>query len=208
MFTHPSKLLQQLYPSLHWKVKTLKPSIYLTFDDGPTPGVTEWVLDILKRYDAKATFFCIGKNVAAHPELYQQLIAEGHAVGNHTYHHLNGWKTTKKKYLEDVEKGAQLINSKLFRPPYGKITPKQIEELKKEFKIVMWSVLTKDYDSKTSKEKSLANSIKQLKPGDILTFHDSLKSSEKMKYILENLLKEVLQRKWQCLKITDSELVH
>lgn len=206
MFTHPSNLLRQLYPSLHWNVKTEKPSIYLTFDDGPTPGVTEWVLDFLKRYNAKATFFCIGKNVAAQPELYQRIIEEGHAVGNHTYHHLNGWKTSKKKYLEDIEKCTQLINSKLFRPPYGKISSQQIRELKSQFKIVMWSILSKDYDPKISKEKSLEICLKQLKAGDIITLHDSIKAADKMKFVLENFLQHVDQKGWDCRKIIESEL--
>tara|TARA_R110002072_G_scaffold56314_1_gene145951 strand:+ start:782 stop:1411 length:630 start_codon:yes stop_codon:yes gene_type:complete len=206
MFTHPSGILKQLYPSLYWNVKTNEPAIFLTFDDGPTPGVTEWILEILKSYNAKATFFCIGKNVEMHPELYQQIVSEGHAVGNHTYQHLNGWKVSKNNYLEDVQKCAQLIDSKIFRPPYGKISSQQIRVLKNEFKIVMWSVLSKDYDPRTSKEKSLGISLKQLKGGDIITLHDSLKAADKMKYVLENLLQHTQQKGWILKKITESEL--
>lgn len=202
MFTHPSSFLRQLYPSLQWKVVTKEPSIYLTFDDGPTPGVTDWVLDKLKQYNAKATFFCIGKNVAAHPQLYQRIIQEGHEVGNHSYNHLNGWKYTSNAYAQDVMKCAELVDSKLFRPPYGKISPAQIMALKKDFKIVMWSVLSKDYHPGTSKERSLEITIKQLEKGDIIIMHDSLKAEQSMKYVLENLLILAQEKGWKCKKIT------
>ena len=195
--------MRQLYPSLEWKVDTNEPNIYLTFDDGPTPGVTEWVLDTLKKYNAQATFFCIGKNVAAHPEIYQRVIDEGHQVGNHSFNHVNGWKNTSSTYVHDVKQCAELVESKLFRPPYGKISPTQIKALKKDFKIIMWSVLSKDFHPGTSKEKSLKITLKQLKKGDIIILHDSVKAEENMKYVLEKLLIYAQEKGWKCKKLSD-----
>ena len=170
--------------------------IYLTFDDGPIPGVTEKILDILETYNAKATFFCIGENVKKKPKLYQTIIDKGHAVGNHSMNHINGFKTSKKKYIEDVLKAKKFINSNLFRPPYGKYTPKQHKALKKlGFQTVFWSYLTYDFDSSLKSEKRIINTISNCKNGSILVFHDNLKD-------LTTILKNLSMESYTFLEIT------
>ena len=203
MITHPSLLIRKIYPSLHWRISAENDSagVYLTFDDGPTPGVTNLVLKLLKKFNAKATFFCVGKNVVRYPQLYQKIIAEGHQVGNHGFNHLNGWKTSSEEYIQDVLLCANSVNSNLFRPPYGKISNRQIRLLKKNFHIIMWSVLSMDYSAKVPKEKSLSITLKKLKNGDIVTMHDSLKAKENMLFVLEHLLEHLEQRKWKSKKI-------
>ena len=193
------RFIQRLYPERIWAFPNKKDSVYLTFDDGPIPEVTPWVLDELKKHNAKATFFCIGENVKKHPQIFQRIIAEGHAVGNHTFNHLNGWKTNASAYIENVEKAERQMksnsefriqNSELFRPPYGKITSKQAKILqKKGFKIVMWDVLSYDFDSSISEEKCLQNVLKSIKPGSIVVFHDSLKAEKNLRYVLPEVLK-------------------
>lgn len=181
--------LKKIYPNRVWDIATKEKIIYLTFDDGPHPEVTPFVLDELKKYNAKATFFCIGKNVLAYPSIYKRILEEGHQVGNHTQHHLNGWKTDKKNYLADVAEAANHINSNLFRPPYGRIRASQVkgigESLKsKSAKIVMWDVLSGDFDDSLSKEKCLNNVISKTRPGSIIVFHDSEKAFPRLKYTL------------------------
>lgn len=177
------------YPDLVWSIQSQN-SIYLTFDDGPTPKITPWVLDELKNVKARATFFCIGKNLEANPELGKRIIEEGHQIGNHTYSHLNGWKTTTSNYLEDVRLGEEVIreqgvDSTFFRPPYGRIRRGQIKRLSK--KLIMWSHLSWDFDSKLNVEKSISK-LKCAKPGSILVFHDNEKSFENLKVILPEIL--------------------
>jgi peptidoglycan-N-acetylglucosamine deacetylase len=189
------KLLKKAFPNLVWELPAKEKTIYLTFDDGPTPEITEWTLDILKQFDAKATFFCIGKNVEEHPEIFNKIITDGHAIGNHTYNHLKGWKTKTDDYVNSVLRTQKvLFNQKskrvcLFRPPYGQIKPKQIQELSQlGFKIIMWSVLSIDYDIAVPKEKCLKNVIDNTSPGDIVVFHDSIKASKNMQYALPKVL--------------------
>ena len=185
----PPFLLQQILPkSLSWQVITSGKAVFLTFDDGPTPGVTEKILDILRSYSAQATFFCVGENVAKNPGLYQRILEEGHAVGNHTFNHLNGWKTPTDIYLDNVIKCRNHIDSALFRPPYGRLTRSQIAALKKDYRIIMWSFLSMDYDRRVSKEKCLANVKKNLKPGSVIVFHDSLKAAETVKFVLSKFI--------------------
>jgi len=193
MLTHPAFVLKTLYPSLIWDIETEEKVLYLTFDDGPTPGVTDELLDMLKKHKAKATFFCVGKNIENHPDLYQRILEEGHEIGNHTFNHKNGWTSNNLEYLKDVQKFDKLHKSKFFRPPYGRLKPAQIQVLKDRYKIIMWSVLTMDYHSGSSKETCYQNAIKKLKAGDILVFHDSLKAGEKMLYTVERLLAEQSQ---------------
>lgn len=163
--------------------------MYLTFDDGPEKTITPWVLDLLKEYDAKGTFFCIGQNVKKLPQLYERLINEGHSVGNHTHNHTNGWKISAKDYLADTLKASQLISSRLFRPPYGRISPKQIQLLKDQgFHIIMWSILSMDWNAKVSHEKCADNVIQHATSGDIVVFHDSLKAAANLKYALPKVL--------------------
>ena len=184
-------LIKKLYPECLWDVRTNENIIYLTFDDGPTPEVTSYVLDELKKYNAKATFFCIGKNVKEHFDIYKRVISEGHKPGNHTFNHLNGWKTGDRIYLEDIEQAVNIIDSEYFRPPYGRITKFQLKALQGEklkLKTVMWSVLSGDFDVKISAENCYLNVIKNVKPGSIIVFHDSLKAFPRLQYTLPRVL--------------------
>lgn len=183
-------LLKKIYPTLIWdKNITDTNAIYLTFDDGPHPIATPFVLDVLKEYNAKATFFCIGKNVEQYPEIYEKIIAEGHSTGNHTHNHFNGFKTDDNDYIKNVKQATEHISSSLFRPPYGRITrfqAKLIQQL--GFKIIMWDVLSGDFDIKLSKEKCLENVLLNTKKGSIIVFHDSEKALKKLEYALPKAL--------------------
>ena len=181
-------------------------TLYLTFDDGPHPIATPFVLNQLKRYNALATFFCIGKNVVAHQDIYDQIINEGHAVGNHTFNHLNGWKTNNDVYLEDVSQASRNIDSNLFRPPYGRITSFQASNLKpamkgKEPRVIMWDVLSGDFDINCTAEQCLANVVLTAVPGSIIVFHDSEKALTKVKYALPRVLKYFHEKGYQFRSI-------
>jgi len=178
------------YPSLVWNIPTKEKTIFLTFDDGPTPEITEKVLDLLKQYNAKATFFCLGKNVAAHQDIYQSIINQGHATGNHSYNHLHGWKTDDAIYFDDVQKCNEEVNSHLFRPPYGRIKFSQIKKLKQNYKIIMWDILSGDFDKNLSKEKSLSVLLNNIRKDSIVVYHDSIKGSEKMFHSLPIILEQ------------------
>jgi peptidoglycan/xylan/chitin deacetylase (PgdA/CDA1 family) len=178
--------------------------IYLTFDDGPHPAATPFVLDTLKDYSAKATFFCIGKNVLDQPALYERIITEGHAVGNHTFNHLNGWKTADAVYMEDISKAKKYIDSYLFRPPYGKITPFQLRLLAKDkfkMKPIMWTVLSGDFDVKLSKETCLLNVLTTASNGSIIVFHDSQKAFVNLQFVLPKVLNHFEQKGFRFEKI-------
>jgi peptidoglycan/xylan/chitin deacetylase (PgdA/CDA1 family) len=194
------KLLRALAPSFAiWEKPVLpeEPAVYLTFDDGPHPIATPFVLDYLAKYEAKATFFCIGKNVVEYPEIYHRILNEGHAVGNHTHNHLNGWHTKSDIYIENTQQAAQYINSNLFRPPYGRIKKIQAGKLHEMgYSIVMWSLLSGDFDIKISPERCLENVVFNLKPGDIVVFHDSQKAWERMNYVLPRVLEHCKKNKW------------
>lgn len=180
-----------------WEMPSHEKVIYLTFDDGPHPEATSFVLNTLKDYNAKATFFCIGKNVLDQPALYERIITEGHAVGNHTFNHLNGWKTADSVYMENIAKAKNYIDSSLFRPPYGKITPFQLRLLAKEkFKLipVMWTVLSGDFDAKLSKESCLENVLTTTNNGSIVVFHDSQKALVKLQFVLPKFLNYFKQK--------------
>lgn len=185
--------LKKIYRHRLWQVATKEKIIYLTFDDGPHPVVTPFVLDELKKYQAKATFFCIGKNVADYPVLYNRIIDEGHKVGNHTQQHLNGWKTTNETYLSDVALAAGYIQSNLFRPPYGRLKSIQAKHIRdamknKLAKIVMWDVLSGDFDESLSGEQCLQNVINHSSSGSIVVFHDSDKAFSRLQYTLPKTL--------------------
>lgn len=203
MITHPAAFLRSLYPSLQWRVKTDKKILYLTFDDGPTEGVTEELLDLLKTYQAKASFFCIGKNIEAHPKIFRRILEEGHEIGNHTYHHFNGWKRKNIDFLKDVKAFEKLYQTQYFRPPYGKMKPVQIKLLREDYQIMMWSALSMDYDLGVSKEKCYENANKKLKAGDILLFHDSKKAGKKMMYAVERILKERIAEGYQFQSLSN-----
>lgn len=181
-------LLKPLAKDLLWHIDTTKREVFFTFDDGPTPGVTDEVLDLLQRYAAKATFFCLGKNAEANPALFNRIKEEGHAIGNHSYDHPDGWKTPTMAYLRNVIKSAYTIKSNLFRPPYGRITPAQISALKKQYKIVMWDVLSADFDIQKTPQQCLSNVVEHVQPGSIVVFHDSVKAKANMLHALEGSL--------------------
>ncbi|MDI9311023.1 MAG: polysaccharide deacetylase family protein [Limnohabitans sp.] len=188
-----NKLIKWLFFNQIWSIPNTQNNIYLTFDDGPTPEITPWVLDILKQENIIATFFCIGKNIEENPEIFQRIIDEGHSAGNHSYNHINGWKTNKKSYLNNIEFCDNVIKKKtldtqgikLFRPPFGKITYTQSKALRnKGYKIIMWDVLTADFDPTISPEKCLENATKKIETGSIIVFHDSKKASKNLQYTL------------------------
>lgn len=174
-------------------------SVFITFDDGPHPSITPFVLATLKKYGAKATFFCIGKNVEKYPKIYQQIIDEGHAVGNHTETHKNGWNTSNLTYLKDVMRASKKIKSNLFRPPYGRIKISQstgIQRLLPQTKIIMWDVLSGDFDTKITPQDCLENVRQNTKPGSIIVFHDSEKAFERLEFTLPNFLEFCQSQNW------------
>jgi peptidoglycan-N-acetylglucosamine deacetylase len=180
--------LKKLYGQCIWNLPDGGEKIlYLSFDDGPHPAITPFVLDELAKYGAKASFFCIGKNVVAHEGVYRRIIAEGHQVGNHTHNHINGWKTKDADYLTDLAAAAEHIHSPLFRPPYGRIRFSQIKQLR-QYRIIMWSVLSGDFDTDISPEKCLRNVLQHARSGDIVVFHDSEKAFERLKVALPGVL--------------------
>ncbi len=171
------KFLKWFIPAI-WTIKDSEKSVYLTFDDGPCPEVTPKVLDILDRYNIKATFFCVGNNVKKYPHIFDLIVSKGHRVGNHTMHHLKGFNSSLNDYIKDVEEADRLINSDLFRPPYGRITIKQLRELKKSYKVIMWDVITRDYNRKLKPEKCFSIVKRFSRKGSIIVFHDSIKSAD------------------------------
>jgi peptidoglycan-N-acetylglucosamine deacetylase len=193
-------IIRFIYPGVTCTIPS-ENKVFITFDDGPTPGVTDKVLDILNQFNAKATFFCLGKNVAAYPELFSRIVKEGHMVGNHGFNHLNGFKTRIKSYIDNVKLAEKYIESELFRPPYGKIRPLQRRQLLKRFKIVMWSVLSKDYNMKLTDSEIIDRVSRGLKPGAIIVFHDSEKTKSRIIGILKASLQEVNSRGLICESI-------
>ena len=209
-------IIKKIFPKYIWDLPNNENKIYLTFDDGPTPEITDWTLNLLKQYNAKATFFCIGENIQKYPEIYQKILSENHSIGNHTFNHLNGWKTYTKDYLlnsklcesqmlsqfEQSSQASKLETQnpkfetvKLFRPPYGKIKTCQSKGLQKlGYKIIMWDVISYDFDTTISKEKCLENVINNATSGSIIVFHDSLKAFPNLEYVLPKTL-ELLSKK-------------
>lgn len=180
------------------------PSVYLTFDDGPHPAATRFVLDQLDHYNAKASFFCIGKNVALHPDLYKEIGSKGHTIGNHTHDHLNGWKTSLATYISNIFRAAKTIDSKAFRPPYGRITLSQVRALrrpKRSWNIYMWDVLSGDFDTTIDGAKCAENVISNIEPGSIVVFHDSDKAWERMSYALPLVLEHCKKMNWKIERL-------
>jgi peptidoglycan/xylan/chitin deacetylase (PgdA/CDA1 family) len=184
-------ILKKLYPNLIWNARRDARSIFLTFDDGPIPIVTPFVLNILKKHNAKATFFCIGDNVSKHPDIFNDLKKDGHAIGNHTYNHLRGWKTDNETYLQNFLQADKLLDTPLFRPPYGRIKRQQIKLLtnaRPDLKIYMWDVLSGDFDMSLTPQECLKNVLKHTEPGSVVVFHDSIKAFTRLEYVLPRAL--------------------
>jgi peptidoglycan/xylan/chitin deacetylase (PgdA/CDA1 family) len=193
--------LPMLYPSLHWRLATGSKELFLTFDDGPVPGPTEFVIDTLDHFSLKATFFCIGNNVNRYPEVFRRLLKAGHRVGNHTHNHLSGWRLRTNDYLEEILRCDAALNSvgehpglsALFRPPYGRITRRQIATLNGR-PVIMWDVLSADYDRHQSPASCLRNTLRAIRPGSIIVFHDSYKAEKSLSYALPRMIDECLNR--------------
>ncbi len=178
----------RLFPGLVWRIPNNEGKIFLTFDDGPNPGTTEFILETLDQFNAKATFFCAGKNVEANPKLYKSILDKGHGVGNHTYNHLSGWEVEDEIYYDDINHCSRIVQSNLFRPPYGKISLSQIGFLKPNFRIVMWDVMAGDFDENLSGELCVLNVIRHAREGSIIVFHDSIKAEPRLKHALPRVI--------------------
>lgn len=203
------KLIKKLFNGFVWDMPNTENTVYLTFDDGPMPGVTEWVLDVLEQYEAKATFFCIGNNINSHPDIFKKVIEQGHAVANHTYNHVNGWRTDYDNYIKNFTACEEAINKysstniKLFRPPYGKIKRAQAKQIRHEgYRIVMWDVLSADFDTAITPQKCLQNVIRYTTGGSIIIFHDSVKAFPNLEYTLPRAL-QYLKEKGYVFKRID-----
>jgi len=198
------RLLKALYSQCIWHVNDHANSVYLTFDDGPHPTVTPFVLQALEAHQAKATFFCLGKNVEEYPEVFSRILAAGHSVGNHTHNHLNGWKTPNLHYFRNIRRAALQINSSIFRPPYGRITYSQAVGLGKmvpAMKIIMWDVLSGDFDTALSPEECLNNLLSTVKAGSIVVFHDSEKAWKRLEYALPRFLTYCREQGWNMKRL-------
>ena len=203
-----SYLIKKIFSNYVWDIPNHENKVFLTFDDGPTPEITEWTLEQLKKYDAKATFFCIGNNIEKHPEIFKKITQEEHAIGNHTFNHLKGWETNNDEYIDNVKKCKETISKlstehcQLFRPPYGKIKPSQSKILRKlGYKIIMWDVLSRDFDKTITQEECLDNVLKNVKSGSIIVFHDSVKAEQNLKYVLPKTLAFLKEKGFVCEKI-------
>ena len=197
------KFLQQLLPGMIWRMESVEKKVYLTFDDGPIPEVTPWVLDELDKYGAKATFFCVGQNVEKYGDIFHQLKSQGHTIGSHTYNHISGWASDNLDYMLNVRKASKICESNIFRPPYGKIRPSQTRFLKHHYRIVMWDVLSGDFDPNISAEQCLQNVLKNTIAGSIVVFHDSIKSFEKLKFVLPRVLNYYSEQGYQFVNLDE-----
>ncbi|HLP51973.1 MAG TPA: polysaccharide deacetylase family protein [Chitinophagales bacterium] len=211
LFTKTPSLLTAVYRECVWKVNTTARNLYLTFDDGPIREITPFVLDELKKYNAKATFFCIGKNIKANPAIFERILAEGHSIGNHTYDHLNGWNTGDKEYFDNIDKCQQVLRDSLpasdighrtlFRPPYGKLKPSQYSLLKSQYSLIMWDVLSFDFDLTMAEQKVLDNVLKNAEAGSIIVMHDSLKAKPKVEFALPKILEHFTEKGFKFEKL-------
>ena len=197
LIEQPPKLLRWLYPRALWRMDQNVKAVYLTFDDGPIPNITPWVLDLLDKYNIKATFFLVGDNVRKHPEEFKMIVERGHRVGNHTFNHISGLKYLSYNYLENTNKADELINSTLFRPPHGWMRWGQYMVLSHRYTVVMWDLVTRDYSKRLNGRQVLRNVKKYVRNGSIITFHDSIKSEKNLKYALPRSIEWLLEQGYE-----------
>lgn len=190
------RLVKKLFPTYLWNKSRSMPNVYITFDDGPIPVVTPYILDLLAKHDMQGTFFCVGDNVRKHPMIYDRLISEGHTVGNHSYSHLSGWSSEVEDYLNDIALCSSFVESNLFRPPYGRLKPQQAQSLRGKYKIVMWDILSGDFDINISAEQCYQNVIQNIKAGSIIVFHDNIKSFSTLKEVLPRVIQYCIDQGW------------
>jgi peptidoglycan/xylan/chitin deacetylase (PgdA/CDA1 family) len=190
----PPKLLQSLLPQCFWSLPNKQNKIYLTFDDGPTPEVLPFILKTLDTYKIPATFFCVGENMQKHPDLVKEMQKRNHVIGNHTFNHISGWSTKSKNYFENIEACNKIYRSKLFRPPYGRLRTSQANELRKKYKIIMWDVLSYDYDKKVLPATCFRNVIDATKSGSVIVFHDNVKALKNLEYSLPRSIDFLLKK--------------
>ena len=193
----PPRFIRQLYPRAYWRMNASEKAVYLTFDDGPIPEVTPWVLNVLDTYHVKATFFMVGDNVRKHPDEYKMVVERGHRIGNHSFNHLKGSKETVKHYLDNIEKADAYLSSSLYRPPHGFMRLKQYRALNKQYRIIMWDLVTRDYDPKLTGEEVLGKVKRYVRNGSIITFHDSLRSIENLRYALPRAIEWLLAQGYE-----------
>lgn len=210
LWVKTNRFVKTIFPNYIWDIPNNEKKIYLTFDDGPIPEITEWTLAQLKTHNAKATFFCIGDNIQKHPEIFKKVIENGHAIGNHTFNHLKGWETSLEDYIENTKKCSETMvncqlnteHCQLFRPPYGKIKPSQAKTLRKlGYKIIMWDIISMDFDQTISPEECLNNVLKNIESGSIIVFHDSVKAWKNLEYVLPKTLVFLNENGFVCEKI-------
>jgi len=203
LIVRPPSLLTRALHRMTWDLHGDHREVYVTFDDGPTPVVTPWVLDRLDEVGAKGTFFCLGRNVDKHPDIYNQILSGGHSVGNHSYSHLKGFRSSIGRYMDDIHLASGMIDSKLFRPPYGRIFPGQVKAVLEQYDIIMWDVLSIDYNPRLTGERVLQNVTRNVKPGSIIVFHDSDKAADNLYYALPRTL-EFLKEEGYSMKLIPS----
>lgn len=201
MYFRPPRLLRKLFPSLIWSIPDAENAVFLTFDDGPCPEVTPWVLDLLDQYGAKATFFCLGKNAEMHPELFREILRRGHAVGNHSYSHVKGWGRRSGSYVRDVDTANDILQTNLFRPPYARISTAQARVLSERYKIIMWNVLSRDYVRSLGGPGCERNVTPHLREGAIVVFHDSVKTFPNLRYALPRVLEALREKGLEAKRI-------
>ncbi len=188
LFVKPPGWVRRISSGMVWWIPTHEPVLYLTFDDGPVDGLTQWILGELKKFDAKATFFCVGENVRQNPDLYARILDGGHSVGNHTYSHLNSYRTGIRQYVKDVYLARKVVHSRLFRPPYGRLRPMAARILMPRFRIILWDILSMDYDRELEPRMVLHNVVSNARPGSIIVFHDNIKARENLEFTLPRVL--------------------
>lgn len=204
LFVNPPRWVRKISSGMVWRIPSHEPVLYLTFDDGPVPGLTEWILEELDRHGAKATFFCVGENVSKHPELYEKILGAGHSTGNHTYSHLNSYRTGSGRYVRDTFRAGKVIDSRLFRPPYGRIRFWPSRILMRRYHIILWDVLSMDYDRELEPRMVVYNVVSSAQPGSIIVFHDNLKARENLQYALPRILDHYSRSGYRFLPLREN----